>query len=45
MSRPEEILYEESHLDEDGQGAAKPDKEGAMGLIPNPEAHIFLKSV
>ena len=45
MSRPEKILYEESHLDKDGKGATKPDEEGAMGLIPNPEAHLFLKSV
>ena len=45
VSRPEKILYEESHLDEDGKGATKPDEEGAMGLIPNPEAHLFLKSV
>ena len=45
MSRPEEILHKESHLDEDGKGAAKSDEEGAMGLIPSPEAHLFLQSV
>ena len=45
VSRPEEILHEESHLDKDCQGAAKTDEEGAMGLIPSPEAHLFLQSV
>ena len=45
VSRPEEILHKKSHLDEDGKGAAKSDEEGAMGLIPSPEAHLFLQSV
>ena len=45
VSRPEEILDKESHLDKDSKGTAKSDEEGAMGLIPSPEAHLFLQSV
>ena len=42
MSGPKDVLYEESHLDEDGEGADEPDEEGAVGLIPNAEVHLFL---
>ena len=42
MRRPKDVLYEESHLDEDGEGADEPDEEGAVGLIPNAEVHLFL---
>ena len=42
MRRPKDVLYEESHLDEDGKGTDEPDEDGAVGLIPNAEAHFSL---
>ena len=42
MRRPQDVLYEESHLDEDGKGTDEADEDGAVGLIPNAEAHFSL---
>ena len=42
MSWPKDVLYEENHLDEDGEGTDESDEEGAVGLIPNAEVHLFL---
>ena len=42
MRRPKDVLYEESHLDEDGEGTDEADEKGAVGLIPNAEAHFSL---
>ena len=41
MSGPKDVLNKESHLDKDGEGADEPDEEGAVGLIPNAEVHLF----
>ena len=42
VSGPKDVLYEESHLDEDGEGTDESDEKGAVGLIPNAEVHLFL---
>ena len=41
MSWPKDVLYEENHLDENGEGTDESDEEGAVGLVPNAETHPF----